>query len=121
LCLRPSSDPARIWVEGEGAARLSAVESVDPVVAAWDLGLGESHVLTLCRTMPGTIAILDDRAARTCDAALGIRVRGTLAVLVLAKLEGLLPELEPILEELAAKGMHLDPELVTRALRLACE
>ncbi len=42
---------------------------------AWDLGAGESAVLTWARRNPGFTAILDDRAARRC-AESGSELRG---------------------------------------------
>jgi predicted nucleic acid-binding protein len=97
------------------------VERVDPLVAAWDLGLGESHVLTLCRTLPDTEGILDDRAARNCAAVLGVHVRGTVALIVLAKRRGLIALARPVMDALLEQGIHLDPALIEAALRLADE
>ncbi len=57
-------------------------------LAAWDLGLGESQVLSWIYQNPGYEAILDDRAAKNAAASLGIPVRGTLGVILLAKREG---------------------------------
>jgi hypothetical protein len=37
----PADDPARLWIEGEGAGRVVIVESVAPIIAAWDLGPGK--------------------------------------------------------------------------------
>ena len=48
------------------------------IIQSWDLGKGESSVLTWAYTHPGTEAIMDDLAARRCAAVLGIPVRGTL-------------------------------------------
>ena len=117
----PSADAARVWVEGVGAKAVTAVEQVDSVVAAWDLGLGESHVLTLCRSLPDGTAILDDRAARTCAKALGVRVLGTVALLVLAKRKRVITEVKPLLENLLDQGIRLDAVVIETALRLAEE
>lgn len=117
----PVADAARGWIEGEGAGAVMPVERIDPLVAAWDLGLGESHVLTLCRTLPGTEAILDDRAARNCASALGVRVRGTLALIVLAKRRGVIPAARPLLDGLVEQGIRVDAAVTEAALRLAGE
>ncbi|MHC5724133.1 MAG: DUF3368 domain-containing protein, partial [Nostoc sp.] len=50
---------------------------VPNVIQNWDLGQGESAVLTWGYVNPGTEVILDDLAARRCAATLGIPVRGT--------------------------------------------
>jgi len=115
------SDAARAWIEGPGSQMIMPVERVDPLAASWDLGLGESHVLTICRTLSGAEAIIDDRAARNCAAALGIPVRGTVALIVLAKRRSLIPQAKPVLQALLDQGIHLDSAIVDAALRLADE
>lgn len=117
----PAADPARTWIEGPGAGAVTAVEQTDPLVATWDLGLGESHVLTLCRATPNTEAILDDRAARNCAAALGIPVRGTLALIALAKRRGVIAEARPLFDALQDQGIRVDAAVIETALRLAGE
>jgi len=117
----PADDAARNWVQGDGSQWIEAVEHLDPLVAAWDLGRGESDVLTLCRALSEADAIVDDRAARKCAAALGIRVRGTLAVIVLAKNSGLVAEVKPLLTRLLSEGIRIDPALIQLALELANE
>ena len=53
-------DPAKIWVSNEGRLWIREVEHIDTEVACWDLGLGESHVLSWVHSNPGYEAILDD-------------------------------------------------------------
>ena len=117
----PVTDTARAWIEGAGAKAVTPVGQVDSLVAAWDLGLGESHVLTLCRRLRDATAILDDRAARTCAAALGVRVAGTVALVVLAKRKGLITQVKPLLEGLLHQGIRLDAAVIETALRVAEE
>ena len=117
----PPSDPARLRLREQGQPLIHPVDSVVPVVAAWDLGLGESHVLSLCYGAPGREAILDDGPARRCAAALGVPDRGTLAAIVLAKRRGLVPAARPLFEELLAKGLRADERVVARAIQLAGE
>jgi len=45
-------------------------------IQSWDLGPGESAVLTWGYVHPSTEVIVDDLAARRCAVALGIPVRG---------------------------------------------
>ena len=54
------------------------------------------------------MAILDDRAARECAAVFGIKVCGTIGVLVRARKAGLIAELKPVLAALRAAGLHMD-------------
>jgi predicted nucleic acid-binding protein len=66
-------------------------------------------------------AILDDQAARRCAAALGIRLRGTLGILLLAKKAGRLSRVRPLLEQLIAHGFRIDTGLLQAALQLVGE
>jgi len=54
-------------------------------IQSWDLGPGESAVLTWGYVHPSTEVIVDDLAARRCAVALGIPVRGTLGLVLTAK------------------------------------
>jgi len=85
------------------------------------LGPGESEVLTWARHNPGYEAILDDRAARDCAITLGIPVRGTLGVVLLAKREGLIPYVRPVFDELLDAGLRTAPSVLDMALGLAGE
>jgi predicted nucleic acid-binding protein len=78
-------------------------------------------VLTWARAYPGYEAILDDRAARNCAIALGIPVRGTLGVIMLAKREGLLSHVQPIFARLQEASLRITPAVLDTALELAGE
>jgi hypothetical protein len=52
-----------------GRHRSVVVGGIHPVVAAWDLGAGETEVVSWAASQIGSVAILDDRAARRCAAA----------------------------------------------------
>jgi len=94
---------------------------VPTVIQSWDLGAGESAVLTWGYLNPGTEVILDDLAARRCAAALGISVRGTLGLVLRAKQEGIIPAARPILEQLRLSGMYLSERVMNQALALVGE
>ncbi|MDD5309098.1 MAG: DUF3368 domain-containing protein [Deltaproteobacteria bacterium] len=117
----PADDPAVRWLASEGRTWVRDVGALDPVVAAWDLGLGESHVLTWAAGNAGYEAIVDDLAARKCARALRVPVRGVIGVLLLAKHEGRINRLAPIIDEVQAAGLLVGPEVLEAALRLAGE
>ncbi|MES1024923.1 hypothetical protein ABN584_18735 [Gloeocapsa sp. BRSZ] len=60
------------------------VTAIVPEVAAWDLGKGESQVLSLASTTTDCAAVVDDRAARRCAQTLNISTISTGGLLVLA-------------------------------------
>ena len=104
-----------------GPHRVVTAPAIHPVVAAWDLGPGESEVVSCAAASPGKVAVIDDRAARNCAAALGVRTIGTLRVLLNAKAAGLISAIRPLLEGLRAGGLFLSEELVEKVLKLAGE
>ncbi len=81
-------------------------------VATWDLGLGESEVLSLSLKTLNCAAIVDDRAARRCAQALGIVTLGTGGVLVLAKRRGLISSVSSRIQLLRDAGLWLSDDLV---------
>lgn len=82
-------------------------------VAAWDLGSGESQVLSQCWEKPQkSCAILDDLAARKCAKGVGSRVLGTLGIVIIAKKKGLIPLVRPVIELLQSQGMFLSKDLI---------
>ncbi len=117
----PANDTTRIWLSEKGSPLIRDLRQVDPVVAGWDLGLGESQVVSWAYKNPGFEAILDDRAARKCALSLKIRVRGTVGVILLAKKDGRLAKAKPLLNQLIQIGFRIDSELLRAALQLAKE
>lgn len=110
-----ASDPAKVWLSGASAFRVVRAP-VLPIVAAWGLGDGESAVISFAMAHSGTEPVLDDRAARACAQTLGVRPRGTLGLLVLAKREGVIPRVRPAVDALLAAGYHLGEALVATVL-----
>jgi predicted nucleic acid-binding protein len=91
------------------------------IIERWDLGAGETSVLTWAYAHPGTTAVLDDLAARRCANSLGIPIRGTLGLILTAKRRGVIPQARPVLEQLRAAGMYLSDSVMNRALKTVGE
>ncbi|NEP83513.1 MAG: DUF3368 domain-containing protein, partial [Okeania sp. SIO3B3] len=94
---------------------------IPSIIQNWDLGLGESEVLTWGYTNPDTEVIIDDLAARRCATALGIPVRGTLGLVLTAKQRGIIPLARPIVQQLRQSGMYLSDRVINQALILVGE
>ena len=88
------------------------INHIAPEVASWDLGKGESAVLSLGLDNPNFTIIVDDRAARSCAKTLGIATLGTGGVLVLAKRRGLISEVTPRLKALQNVGLWLSDAVI---------
>ena len=89
---------------------------IDPAIAAWDLGAGESAVLSLAKSEPGAWAVVDDGEARRCTRSLSIPVIGTLGLVLLAKRVGRIALARPVVERLRASGMYLSDVVINQAL-----
>jgi predicted nucleic acid-binding protein len=114
-------DPAVFSVRQRDWFRMVETDPPPSLIERWDLGAGETSVLTWAYTHPGTTAVLDDLPARRCANLLGIPVRGTLGLILLAKRRQLIPEARPIVEQLRKSGMYLSDEVVNRALKMIGE
>jgi predicted nucleic acid-binding protein len=64
---------------------------------------------------------LTDKAARNCAASLGIKVRGTVGIILLAKREQKISSATFLLEQIQQVGFRIDPLLMQEARRLAGE
>ncbi|WP_291991555.1 DUF3368 domain-containing protein [Candidatus Accumulibacter sp. ACC003] len=128
--------PDAVWLEvAEGGHQDIAAQAIrsaqwikrlpptlpDPLVMAWDAGLGETAVISLARTAPDLRAIVDDDYARRCARALGVKTLGTCGVILLAKHRHLIPCVKPALDALRITGLWLSDGLVRTILTEAGE
>ncbi|ETW97352.1 MAG: hypothetical protein ETSY1_23100 [Candidatus Entotheonella factor] len=86
-----------------------------------ELGPGETEVLALALESTDALVILDDALARQVAAALSIRFRGTLGLLLDAKEAGLVLAITPLLNQLQALGFRLHSATREAILDLAGE
>lgn len=84
----------------------------DPTVG---LGSGESAAIALARQVDAPV-LLDDRQARTVATIGGVRVIGTLAVVVALKDAGRIERVAPILDQLRVLGFRMSSDLVAAVL-----
>jgi predicted nucleic acid-binding protein len=120
--LRPD-DPAEVAVRSASWIQVVPAPTFPDSLARFRLDRGESAVIALA-LLPSeqeTEVVLDDLAARRCAANLGMKVRGSLSFLLIAKAEGRIPLVRPVLDELLRCGMRLSKELVRHVLGLADE
>lgn len=111
----PEGDPARAAVE-RGLFKIVVAPPTPPEIAAWDLGKGETAVLSYALSAPDWVAILDDGAARRCARSFSVKVTGTLAVVILAKEHGLIESAAQVLRALQNNDFRLDDEIIRAAL-----
>ena len=85
-------------------------------VATATLDVGEAAVLQLALERGISTVCLDDWKGRRAAVAAGLRVTGSLGLLVRAKTLGLLPALAPVIATIVRRGVWYDPALVRQVL-----
>ena len=85
------------------------------------LGEGEREAITLAVELRPNHVLLDDLGARNRAQQMGLRVIGTLGLLLYAKDAGLIRSLRPYLDALRSSGSYISDQLYNLALRDAGE
>lgn len=86
--------------------------SIPPSVIAWDLGEGESSVLSFALKNPEFCVVIDDREARRCAMSLGCRYIGTVVIILLAKRRGIIASVKESLNKLRDAGLWLSEAFI---------
>lgn len=95
--------------------------AIIPQVASWDLGNGESSVLSFALKNKEHWAIIDDLEARRCAISLGCRFTGTIGIVILAKKRGIIPSVNDSLEKLKNAGLWLSDSFLKDVCKKAGE
>jgi predicted nucleic acid-binding protein len=85
-------------------------------VAIATLDAGEAAVIQLARERSIEWVCIDDRKGRRAALAVGLRVTGSLGLLVRAKIVGLVPAIRPYIERAMNDGVWYDADLTHRVL-----
>ena len=100
------------WIQVVTAERR---ELVDALLAS-GLHRGESEAIAVAVERKADLLLLDERQGRLSAQALGLRLIGTVGVLIAAKDRGHIPLLAPLLVELQRSGLWLSQPLIDRVL-----
>ena len=106
------------------AGWLQVVETRAPPAALREAPVdpGEAEAIWLAKQRTDLrFLLIDDRRGRQLARQLGLAVVGIAGVLLVAKQEGLIQEIRPLLQELAGIGYYLSAQLCDEILRLAGE
>ena len=80
---------------------------------------GEAEAITLAIEADANIVILDDKKARSIARRLGLKMIGTVGILVLAKKQKLIDDIEAEINHLLQKSFYLSQDVITKALEIA--
>ncbi|WP_208596346.1 DUF3368 domain-containing protein [Desulfovermiculus halophilus] len=116
--IKRSIAPYVAELETVSKVSLESCLQIHPFVAAWDLGQGESEVLSLSmKKGMGTKAVLDDLQARKCAKLLGVSLIGSVGLIIMAKRVGLIGEAKPEINKLKELGLRIDTDLLTKVFQ----
>jgi predicted nucleic acid-binding protein len=83
-----------------------------PDIVRWDLGMGETEVLSVIARDSEYTAVLDDMLAKKCARSLGLPTIGTGTILILAKEQGLIQSVEQSLRALQNAGLWISEAVI---------
>ena len=81
------------------------------------IDLGECGAIVLAQEIEAERIIIDDRVARQVATAKGLSVVGTVGVLRVAKMGGIIPAVKPILDDLRSHGTRISDKLYYQILK----
>ena len=82
---------------------------------------GEAEAIALAMEMGNVYVVLDDKKARRIALQLGLKVIGTVGLILRAKKKGIIAEIKPILDALHEVDFRISDTLRQEALQLAEE
>ena len=115
-----NNDLAVDWIKSQDSSLIRTV-GVPLIISEWNLGKGESQVISFAYQNMQFAAVLDDRAARKCSELFNIKVYGTISIIIKAKINGLIPEIKPIFLKLQSNGFRISDDIILTALKIVGE
>jgi predicted nucleic acid-binding protein len=101
--------------------KIEKIKNIKSLSYFLDLDKGEAEAIILATEIKADLIILDETMGRFYAKHAGLKVTGTIGVLLRAKKLGYITELKPLLFELKAKNVWLSDNLVEEILKLANE
>ena len=106
------------WIRCQSVTDKAQVRTLQ---SQYSLHLGESATIVLAQENRAEQVILDDNAARREAIERGLPVIGTVGVLLIAKTQGIIPSVKPILDDLRAQGTRISQDLYSEVMARARE
>lgn len=100
------------WISVVTPTRLDLVNAL----LAGGLHRGESEAMALALERRADVLLMDERQGRLTAEAMGLRVTGTIGLVIAARQRGTLTAVGPVLSELRASGLWLSDELIRQVL-----
>ena len=94
---------------------------LQPITVSGSIGPGEREVISLGLELGAALLIVDEQPARRLATSLGLRVIGTVGLLMAGKERGFLAKIRPELDRLLAVRFFMDQDLYDRVIAHAEE
>ena len=102
------------WIETKGLANPAQLQEA---ISRYPLGAGELSSILLAQELSSDAVLLDDHKARTLARTKGLPVRGSVGLLEICHIRGLLPDLRAAFQQLLTHNVYIDPRLLDLRLR----
>jgi uncharacterized protein len=103
------------WIE------IEEIQNAKSLSYFLDLDKGEAAAIILATEAEADLIILDETLGRFHARHAGLKVTGTVGILIKAKKSGYITELKPLLLELRSKSVWLSDSFIEEILKLANE
>jgi predicted nucleic acid-binding protein len=99
----------------------SCVDNQKQQILSLQVDKGEASAIALALEIPNSVIILDDLQARRLAEQLGSSVTGTLGIIVKAKLDGIIPSVKPIIDQIKQTNFRISKALEELVFKQAKE
>jgi predicted nucleic acid-binding protein len=105
-----------IWLKVQPVQNAAAVATLKTQMDA-----GEAEAIALAMELGDVLLILDDKKARRVAQQIGLKVIGTVGMLLRGKRQGIIAEIKPLISALVQNDFRISEGIIQEALRLAGE
>ena len=123
VCSNPVFTDEAESVKNSEFIRVEAVSNEQSVkiLRAAGLDLGESEAIVLADSLSDSLLLMDERKGRQIAQSMGIRIIGTLGILLHAKKLGLIDKIKPLLDMLIDANIRISENLYNSIIKQADE
>lgn len=101
--------------------KIQSIDDKNSVDYYLDLDAGEAETIILASEIGADLIILDEKLGRFHAKNIGLKVTGTIGVLVKARKMGLIPKMKPLLIELTKKNVWISDVLISQVCKTVDE
>ena len=113
VCSNPDFVNEANLIKNSSFIKVQAVSNNQSVkiLRASGLDLGESEAIVLADSLPNSLLLMDERKGRQIAQSMGIKITGTLGILIQAKKSGMVNEIKPLLDALLNANVRISEAL----------